>query len=370
MTMLHMREVSNPQVSENKKRKPRGKGFDREILIHGVKEAIPPEQVAKELHTPSVRSVRNAMNRIRSEDSSKTQAFTPKGESPPPLQSPDEEGEGHTSIWLNLPMFATSDTFEELKALAKESKWSPQLEWFDSPVGGELYIYGDTNLINFKKWLIRTGLFLDLCHEELINRDNLEEVSIGVIPANSSGRGDEKKWTESLFWVNYSALMEELRGYLKDFIINGVVRFSGSGKDARVQFDPDGMRCIGDYLSKGGFYFILGLDPLASVKYGYSRIVMIHEDEMVLVDNNEEKEISDLYWKINFYPNIRYLGNGKSERFDRDEEFRERVGYWTRPLPRESKEEAISLIRPFSSSFYFEYKAILGEFARVHDIVL
>ena len=366
MIKLSSEKSSISNVSHSRIRKNRGKGFNRSILLRGIKEGKSAAEVAEELDTSSVRSVWNAMNRLRHEDNARKQPFPERGEKLPAIQEPSEENTGQASVWLNLPMYVSSDTFEVLKILAKESSWSEHLQWFDSSTGGGLYIYNDTNIINLKRWLMRSGFFLYLSSEKLIPRDKLKEVTIGVIPANTSEGVNQNDWADSLFQVDYSSSLEELRINLMEFILKGKARFKGSGKEASVWFNPDDMRAIGYRMQEEGFYFILCLDPLASVKYGHCRIALIHGDEMVLVNNMSDKEISALFMKIMMEPNFRYLGKGKMERFDRDESFRERVGYWVGYLPRESREEAIKMIRPFSIRYLSERNAIIGKFGREH----
>ena len=161
-----------------------------------------------------------------------------------------------------------------------------------------------------------------------------------------------------------------MRVYLKEFIINAKVRITGSGTNSRVWFDHDEMQCIGENISKGGFYFMLRQDPLASVKYGHTRIVFIHKDEMVLLDNLGNQELSDLYLKIILEPNINYPGKGRYEVINTDVKFKKQTGYWVGHLPQKSRKEAIELIKPFGPYLHSEYMAILGDYAREHGIEL
>ena len=164
--------------------------------------------------------------------------------------------------------------------------------------------------------------------------------------------------------------MEEMRIHFKDFKIRGKARFNGSGWEACVWFDPNDTKVIADHKQEKGFFFIFRLEPLVPAKYSHCRSVLIHGDNMVLVHNKCNRDISAVYIKNMIEHNIGYLGKGKWERFDGEESFRERVGYWVGYLPRDSREEAIKMIRPFSIRYLSERNAIIGEFGREHGIRL
>ena len=115
---------------------------------------------------------------------------------------------------------------------------------------------------------------------------------------------------------------------------------------------------------------MLRQDPLASVKHGHARIVFIHNDEMVLLDNMGNQELSDLYSKTIMEPNINYLGKGRYEKISTDEKFKKRASYWVGNLPQKSREEAIGLLKPIGPYLHSEYMAILGDYAREHGINL
>ena len=351
-------------------RKPRGGGFDREILRRGVAQGKSPEQLSEELGTSSVRSVRNAMLRLSRKNHGKALATLPTGDVFSENERPCAEGASRTAIWLGVPLYATAEVFGLLESLATKGGWSSQLQWFKNTNGGELYIYGDTNMDGLKKGLMRNGFFLSLCTDKVIPRKELQEVSIKAIPSNPSVTLNEEEWEESLFEVDYSAHLEDLRVYLKDFIIGAKVRIIASDMNSRVWFDQEEMQCIGESMSKGGFYFMLRQDPLASVKHGHARIVFIHNDEMVLLDNMGNQELSDLYSKIIIEPNINYLGKGRYEVINTDKMFKKRTGYWVGYLPQKSRKEAIGLIKPLGPYLHSEYMAILGDYAREHGIQL
>ena len=350
--------------------KPRGSGFNREVLRRGVEQGKSPEQLSKELDTSSVRSVRNAMMRLSRNNHGKASTTLPTGDVLSENERSRAEGDSRTSIWLGVPLYATTEAFGLLESLATKGGWSSQLQWFKNTNGGELYIYGDTNKDGLKKWLMRNGFFLSLCTDKVFQRKKLQEVSIKAIPNNPSVTLNKEGWRESLFEVDYSAHLENLRVYLKDFIIRAKVRITGSGTNSGVWFDHDEMQCIGENISKGGFYFMLRQDPLASVKYGHTRIVFIHKDEMVLLDNLGNQELSDLYLKIILEPNINYPGKGRYEVINTDKMFKKRTGYWVGYLPQKSRKEAIGLIKPLGPYLHSEYMAILGDYAREHGIQL
>ena len=60
--------------------KPRGSGFNREVLRRGVEQGKSPEQLSKELGTSSVRSVRNAMMRMSRNNHGKASTTLPTGD--------------------------------------------------------------------------------------------------------------------------------------------------------------------------------------------------------------------------------------------------------------------------------------------------
>ena len=166
--------------------RPRGSGFDREVLRRGVEQGKSPEQLSKELGTSSVRSVRNAMMRLSRNNHGKASTTLPTGDVLSENEKSCAEGDNRTSIWLGVPLYATTVAFGLLESLATKGGWSSQLQWFKNTNGGELYIYGDTNKDGLKKWLMRNGFFLSLCTDKVFQRKKLQEVSIKAIPNNPS----------------------------------------------------------------------------------------------------------------------------------------------------------------------------------------
>lgn len=130
--------MSGNSIGQSIKR--RGGGYDRNVILEGIKAGKTNEQIAEDLGTDSLQSVRHARQRLLK--SAKLPRETPERveENDQTVTENLTEIKDYTPVWLDVPIFADQDTLAQFVHVVQDSNLSSQFEWFPETKGGELYI--------------------------------------------------------------------------------------------------------------------------------------------------------------------------------------------------------------------------------------
>lgn len=354
-------------VLEKGKERLKGRGYDKSILAQAIREDWSVTRTAEELHTKSRDGVRHALEKLRKE----LPTVRDDDEIAPHMQEKSgDDGNGamdYTPVWLGIPVYADKDTVEALRLMTQDSDWRSRFELFEGNPN-ELWIYDGTGIDALKKFLIRFGLYLKFSNDARIPKERLESVNLRVIPEPPSVEADELKWRVNLLQTVWEDEMEGLRKALKYGISGARVKIQRSTMLPDVWFDPEFMPDTGRAIEEEAFYFRLYYDPLAAVRFGYSRIIYQHGTHILLIDNLTNGEVKKMHSNLMWSPEYVKTAYQEYRQRPREEVFRERAGYWERDIPEDRIMEAVKSMVKFDPTMVEAYQDLCREYFEAYGL--